>query len=159
MMRAERTEIVVIGGGHNGLTCAAYLALAGREVTVLEARDEVGGCASTVDAIGVRVNICNCDHTMVLASGIVEDLDLAAHGLRYLEVDPVQVAVAWPAAKPTAAGQARGPAIHDGSPVFVQWRSIERTLDGLGRTPAANGGASGGGPALANAYRRYLKQA
>jgi len=73
----ERAEIVVIGAGHNGLTCAAYLALAGREVIVLEARDEPGGCASTVDAIGARVNICNCDHTMVLASGIVEELDLA----------------------------------------------------------------------------------
>ncbi len=78
-------EIVIIGGGHNGLTCAAYLARAGREVTVLEARDEVGGCAATVGAIGARVNICNCDHTMVLASGIVADLDLAAHGLRYLD--------------------------------------------------------------------------
>jgi phytoene dehydrogenase-like protein len=138
----DRTPIIVIGGGHNGLACAAYLARAGREVVVLEARDEPGGCASTVDAVGARVNICNCDHTMVLASGIVEDLDLAAHGLRYLAVDPVQVAVSW-----------------DGSPVLVQWRSVERTIDGLGRTTAANGGGSGGGPALAAAYRRYLKEA
>jgi phytoene dehydrogenase-like protein len=132
MTRAERTEIVVIGGGHNGLTCAAYLALAGREVMVLEARDEVGGCASTVDAIGARVNICNCDHTMVLASGIVEDLGLAAHGLRYLDVDPVQIAVSW-----------------SDAPVFVQWRSVERTIDGLART----------GSAEAAAYQRYLREA
>jgi phytoene dehydrogenase-like protein len=134
---AERAEIVVIGGGHNGLTCAAYLARAGREVTVLEARDEAGGCAATVDAIGARVNICNCDHTMVLASGIVEELDLTAHGLRYLDIDPVQIAVSW-----------------SDAPVFVQWRSVERTLDGLAR--------SGGGRQSANAvtaYRRYLKEA
>jgi phytoene dehydrogenase-like protein len=142
-----RAEIVVVGGGHNGLTCAAYLARAGRDVVVLEARDEPGGCASTVDAVGARVNICNCDHTMVLASGIVEELDLAAHGLRYLEVDPVQVALGW--------GEA---------PVFVQWRSIERTLDGLARSPAAGGGdpmpgTALGGPALAEAYRRYLNDA
>jgi hypothetical protein len=75
----------------------------------------------------------------------------------------VQVAVAWPSAERAAAGppagQASGPATHDGSPVFVQWRSIERTLDGLGRTRAATGGGSGGGPALADAYRRYLKEA
>jgi phytoene dehydrogenase-like protein len=146
MMRAERTEIVVIGGGHNGLTCAAYLALAGREVTVLEARDEVGGCASTVDAIGARVNICNCDHTMVLASGIVEDLGLASYGLRYLDVDPVQIAVSW-----------------SDAPVFVQWRSVERTLDGLARIRPAGGstraGAAGEGPAVAAAYRRYLREA
>jgi phytoene dehydrogenase-like protein len=135
MTWAERTEIVVIGGGHNGLTCAAYLARSGREVTVLEARDEPGGCASTVDAIGARVNICNCDHTMVLASGIVEDLELASHGLRYLDVDPVQIAVGWADA-----------------PVFVQWRSIERTLDGLARTGPT-------GPAVAAAYRRYLREA
>jgi phytoene dehydrogenase-like protein len=132
MTRAERTEIVVIGGGHNGLTCAAYLALAGREVMVLEARDEVGGCASTVDAIGARVNICNCDHTMVLASGIVEDLDLASYGLRYLDVDPVQIAISW-----------------SDAPVFVQWRSVERTIDGLART----------GSAGAAAYQRYLREA
>jgi phytoene dehydrogenase-like protein len=118
-----RAEIVVVGGGHNGLACAAYLARAGREVVVLEARGEVGGCASTVDAVGARVNICNCDHTMVLASGIVEDLDLTAHGLRYLDVDPVLVAVSW-----------------DESPAFVQWRSIERTIDGLARSGAGQPG-------------------
>jgi phytoene dehydrogenase-like protein len=128
----RRAEVVIVGGGHNGLTCAAYLARAGREVVVLEARDEVGGCASTVDAAGARVNICNCDHTMVLASGIIEDLDLAAHGLRYLDIDPVQVAVSW--------GEA---------PVFVQWRSAERTMDGLARA----------GPGVAAAYRRYLDEA
>jgi phytoene dehydrogenase-like protein len=128
-----RAEIVIVGGGHNGLTCAAYLARAGREVLVLEARGEIGGCASTVDALGARVNICNCDHTMVLASGIIEDLGLTAHGLRYLGVDPVQVALSWDAA----------------APVFVQWRSIERTVDGLASTSAA----------AASAYRRYLKEA
>jgi phytoene dehydrogenase-like protein len=124
-----RADIIVIGGGHNGLACAAYLALAGRDVLVLEARDQPGGCASTVDAIGARVNICNCDHTMVLASGIIEDLNLAAHGLRYLAVDPLQIAVSWAE-----------------TPPFVQWRSIERTVDGLARTD----------PAAAAAYRRYL---
>jgi hypothetical protein len=90
MALPERADTIVIGGGHNGLTCAAYLARAGRDVLVLEARDEPGGCASTVDAIGARVNICNCDHAMVLASGIIEDLDLPAYGLRYLQVDPAR---------------------------------------------------------------------
>jgi len=126
------TDVVVIGGGHNGLACAAYLARAGRSVIVLEKRDSVGGCASTVDAIGARVNICNCDHTMVLASGIIDELDLAAYGLRYLSVDPVTVAVGW--------GQ---------EPVFVQWRDIGRTLDGLAAID----------PAVARAYRRYLDAA
>jgi phytoene dehydrogenase-like protein len=130
--RAGRAEIVVIGAGHNGLTCAAYLARAGREVVVIEARDEVGGCAATVDAAGARVNVCNCDHTMVLASGIVEELGLPSYGLRYLDIDPVQIAVGW-----------------DESPAFVQWRSAERTVAGLARTD----------PAAAAAYRRYLREA
>jgi phytoene dehydrogenase-like protein len=132
---ARPAPILIVGGGHNGLTCAAYLARAGREVVVLEARDSVGGCASTVETeFGARVNICNCDHTMVLASGIIEDLDLASHGLRYLDVDPLGVAVSW---TPDA-------------PAFVQWRSIERTIDGLARVA---------GPAVARAYQRYLDEA
>ena len=122
-------DAVVIGAGHNGLTCAAYLARAGRQVVVVEARDQIGGCASTVPAVGARVNVCNCDHTMVLASGILEELELAAHGLRYLDVDPVGIAVGWA-----------------DEPAFVQWRSVERTLDGLARTD----------PAVATAYGGYL---
>jgi phytoene dehydrogenase-like protein len=122
-------DILVVGAGHNGLACAAYLARAGHRVTVLEARGSPGGCASTVDAIGARVNICNCDHTMILASGVLADLDLAAHGLRYLDVDPLEVAIGW-----------------GDEPPFVQHRSIERTVEELARTS----------PDAARAYRRYV---
>ena len=75
------SDIIVIGGGHNGLACAAYLARGGLHVCVLERRETVGGCASTVDALGgARVNICNCDHAIVRATGIIEELDLEATG-------------------------------------------------------------------------------
>jgi phytoene dehydrogenase-like protein len=47
-MAAPRHEVVIVGGGHDGLTCAAYLARAGLDVCVLEARDGLGGRASTV---------------------------------------------------------------------------------------------------------------
>ena len=45
-------EAIVIGGGHNGLICAAYLAKAGVNTILVEARDSVGGCASTVSDLG-----------------------------------------------------------------------------------------------------------
>lgn len=60
-------DVVVVGGGHNGLICAAYLARAGVDTMLIEARDAVGGCASTVSDLDARFNICNCDHSMVRA--------------------------------------------------------------------------------------------
>jgi cation diffusion facilitator CzcD-associated flavoprotein CzcO len=45
-MAARRWDVVVVGGGHNGLTTAAYLARAGRSVLVLEAREQLGGAAT-----------------------------------------------------------------------------------------------------------------
>ena len=54
-----RFDAIVIGGGHNGLVCAAYLAQAGVKVLVVEARSEVGGTAASEQYAGVTVNICN----------------------------------------------------------------------------------------------------
>ena len=83
----ERAEAIVVGAGHNGLICAAYLARAGIDTLIVEARPDVGGCASTVSDLGARFNICNCDHTLIRAMPIIDELELAAHGLRYLEAD------------------------------------------------------------------------
>ena len=80
-------DAVVVGGGHNGLIAAAYLARAGVSTVLVEARDEVGGCASTVTDLGARFNICNCDHTMIRALPVFDDLELSRHGLRYLEAE------------------------------------------------------------------------
>ena len=74
-------EVIVVGGGHNGLICAAYLARAGVQTVLLEARDSVGGCASTVNDLGARFNICACDHSLIRALPLIDELDLVHYGL------------------------------------------------------------------------------
>ena len=76
----QRADAIVVGGGHNGLIAAAYLARAGLQTILVEARSEVGGCASTVTDLGARFNICNCDHSMIRAMPLLDELDLKDHG-------------------------------------------------------------------------------
>lgn len=72
---------IIIGAGHNGLVCAAYLAKAGKKVLVLERADQVGGAAITRDfADGFRVSACA--HVLhMLRPSVVRDLNLESHGL------------------------------------------------------------------------------
>jgi phytoene dehydrogenase-like protein len=125
-------DVVVVGAGHNGLICAAYLARAGLDVVVVEARDGVGGCASTVEALGARVNICNCDHLTFRTTPIADELGLADHGLRYLDVEPAQLALGW-----------------DGGTPWAFSHDVGTTVDSLRRTH----------PDEVDGYRRYLKAA
>jgi len=79
----ERAPTLVIGAGHNGLVCAAYLARAGRKVLVLEASETVGGAAITREfAPGFRVSAVA--HLLHLLDPTIEaELALARHGLTY----------------------------------------------------------------------------
>jgi phytoene dehydrogenase-like protein len=82
-------HVAVIGAGHNGLVAACYLARAGLVVEVVEADEVLGGAVSTVERWpGVRVDRGSSAHVIIRHSGIVEELDLAAHGLRYVDCDP-----------------------------------------------------------------------
>ena len=86
---ARRRDAVVVGAGHNALVAACYLARAGLDVEVVERRDVVGGAVSTVERFpGYRMDVGSSAHIMVRHTGIAEDLDLAACGLEYQDLDP-----------------------------------------------------------------------
>ncbi|MEN8374569.1 MAG: NAD(P)/FAD-dependent oxidoreductase [Gemmatimonadota bacterium] len=81
-------DTIVIGAGHNGLVAAAYLARAGRSVLVLERREVVGGAAATEEVFpGFRVDT-GAHRVGGLSARVVDDLDLARHGLELLDADP-----------------------------------------------------------------------
>jgi phytoene dehydrogenase-like protein len=81
-------DAIVVGGGHNGLTAAAYLARAGLSVLVLERREIVGGCCVTEEiAPGCRVSTTSYIASM-LRPEVIQDLRLAEHGLRMVPCDP-----------------------------------------------------------------------
>jgi phytoene dehydrogenase-like protein len=78
-------DVVIIGAGHNGLTCAAYLGMAGLKVKVLERRDVVGGAAVTEEFVPGFRNSVAAYTVSLLQPKIIADLRLAAHGLRIVE--------------------------------------------------------------------------
>ena len=81
-------DAVVVGGGHNGLTAAAYLARAGLTTLVLERRDIVGGCCVTEEiAPGCRVSTTSYIASM-LRPEVISDLRLGEYGLRMVPCDP-----------------------------------------------------------------------
>jgi phytoene dehydrogenase-like protein len=79
------TDIVIIGAGHNGLTCAAYLAMAGLRVKVVERRRIVGGAAVTEEFCPGFRNSVAAYTVSLLNPKIIADLKLHQHGLRIVE--------------------------------------------------------------------------
>jgi beta-carotene ketolase (CrtO type) len=113
-------DVIVAGGGHHGLTCAAYLAREGRRVIVLEREGWLGGMSysreTVVDAPGFTMNPCAVDLLFTnLKPSIVDELGLESFGLRQISPDP------W--------GAYVGPA---GESIGL-WRSLERTVGEIRR--------------------------
>jgi len=82
---ARRFDAVIVGGGHNGLVCAAYLAQSGLSVCVLERRSVVGGAAVTEEFHPGFRNSTASYTVSLLNPKIIRDLKLAEHGLRIVE--------------------------------------------------------------------------
>src|SRR5260370_10433667 len=79
------TDVVIIGAGHNGLTCAAYLAMAGLRVKVVERRKVVGGAAVTEEFCPGFRNSVAAYTVSLLSPKVITDLKLSEHGLKIVE--------------------------------------------------------------------------
>ncbi|MCP4423471.1 MAG: NAD(P)/FAD-dependent oxidoreductase, partial [Chloroflexi bacterium] len=87
--QSQKYDVIVVGGGHNGLVAAGYLAKAGRSVLVLEKREVVGGAAVTEEFFpGFRFSSL-ADGAGHLSPEVAADLNLSQHGLQILPTDPL----------------------------------------------------------------------
>src|SRR5438552_6586853 len=86
-MSAGRYDAIIVGGGHNGLVAAAYLARAGRRTLVLERRPMIGGAAVTEEVFpGFRFSVFSYVVSL-LRPEIIRELELARHGLQILPLE------------------------------------------------------------------------
>jgi len=83
-------DAIIVGSGHNGMICAAYLAQAGCQVGVFERRGIVGGavCTQTDVIPGYRIDVGSSAHVMIHQTPVLRELELEKFGLEYIEMDP-----------------------------------------------------------------------
>jgi phytoene dehydrogenase-like protein len=128
-------DVVVAGAGHNSLVTAAYLAVSGREVLVLDSRAVPGGGAATEELLGpgYLIDSCSTGHTLIQTNPLLTNDELGLkerYGLEYLVPDPF-AHVAFP----------------DGRQLTA-WMDLDRTVEEISRFSKADG----------EAYRRLLAE-
>ena len=85
----QNFDAIIVGGGHNGLTCAAYLARAGRKVLVLEQRHVLGGAAVSEEVFpGFTYSVCSYVVSL-LRPEVIRELELAKYGLKIHPINSV----------------------------------------------------------------------
>jgi phytoene dehydrogenase-like protein len=133
-------DVVVVGAGHNGLTCACYLAKTGKRVLVLETRDVVGGGCATkeVAAPGFRHNFHSNFHGIIHLGPVYRDLELERYGARYV----------WP--------ENQFAHVFPNGRAIVLSRSLEQTLRSVRRFSRSDADTLRD---LAHTYRELLEQA
>lgn len=124
-------DCIIVGGGHNGLVCAAYLARGGRSVLVLEAAERLGGAAVTREfAPGFRVSACA--HLLhLMPPALMRDLGLEAHGLKFAAHSLPTVALSEDA-RHLGLGPANLAALAERSPpdaiALTEWQALLKRL-------------------------------
>ncbi|HEY8563128.1 MAG TPA: NAD(P)/FAD-dependent oxidoreductase [Pyrinomonadaceae bacterium] len=130
---SKKYDVAVIGGGHNGLTCACYLAKAGLKVIVLERRHIVGGAVCTEDSIipGYKIDVGSSAHIMIHLTPVVKDLELEKFGLEYIDCDPFAFAP-----------------MPDGKGAIYFWKDVDKTCESIARVS----------PEDAERYRKFVSE-
>ncbi len=132
-MASAQPDIVIIGGGHNGLVTACYLARAGLKPLVLERREVIGGCAITEEFYPGFRSSTLAHATAPLLPHVVEDLQLARHGLTFINPD------------------VRVLALNADGPAFAIYDDTERTVRELEKISAHDARAY---PEFCESFRR-----
>lgn len=127
---AQQYDAIVVGGGHNGLTCACYLQKAGLRTLVIERRPIIGGAVCTEEMFGgYRMDVGSSAHIMIHLTPVIRELELHRFGLEYIEMDPF----AWFP-------------LPDGSGAIEFWRDLDKTCASIEKIS----------PRDAQAYRDFI---
>ncbi len=85
-LASQKWDAIIVGAGHNGLTCAAYLARAGKKVLVLEARERIGG-ACTLEEPWAGFHLSPCAYVVgLLHPSVIRELNFYKHGFDWVPV-------------------------------------------------------------------------
>jgi phytoene dehydrogenase-like protein len=125
-------DVAVVGAGHNALIAAAYLARAGKRVAVFERAPRPGGAVQTRDDVfpGYRVDVGSSAHILIHLTPVLQELELARHGLEYVDCDPWGF---YP--------------LEDGRALYF-YKDVGRTCDSIAAVS----------PRDADAYRRFVRE-